>query len=290
MKSVDYEEYVDLSKLCTIKIGGKAKKVYFPKSLQEVQDLVKLSLDSGKRLIPIGIGSNTVFKDGLLDYLFVSSRALKKVDINQEGDYFLITAQAGVSFKTIVSIVKKYNLEGFENLSGIPSTVGGAVVMNAGAFGSEIGDIIQNVVWVDGRGQVRELKREEIQFGYRKSPFQNGGFVYSATLKLKKSSKNIPQIIKKLLQERNKKQPLNYPTSGSTYKNPKEKPAGYLLESVGLKGYRIGDVAFSGKHANFLVNLGNGRYAHLKRILEEAENRVKQNWNITLEREVRIVE
>ena len=290
MKSIKNEKFVDLSKMCSIKIGGKAKNVYFPSTGDEVRLLLIESLDRDKRFFPIGIGSNTVFSDGIIDLFFISTRYLKKYNIKQEGKNYYIEAEAGVSFRTITDIVKKLNLEGFENLSGIPATVGGAVVMNAGAFGTEISDIVEEVHWFDREGNLHLLKRDQIDFSYRRSPFQKEGFVYKVLLKLKPSKKDIKTIIKKHLEERNKKQPLDYPTAGSTFKNPSNYSAGYLLEKAGLKGYRIGNVAFSEKHANFLINIGGGKFKELKKLIETAERRVGELYHIKLEKEIQIVE
>ncbi|WP_293446567.1 UDP-N-acetylmuramate dehydrogenase [Persephonella sp.] len=290
MKSVKHENFVDLSKLCSIRIGGKAKTVYFPSSSKEIRTLLIEADNTDKKFFPVGIGSNTVFSDGILDFIFVSTRYLKKYIIRQKEDTFYIEAEAGVSFKTITNIVKKLNLEGFENLSGIPATIGGAVVMNAGAFGTEISDIIEEVHWFDREGNLHVLKRDQINFSYRSSPFQKEGFVYKAVLKLKSSKKDIKSIIKKHLEERKKKQPLEYPTAGSTFKNTPKYPAGYLLEKVGLKGYKIGNVAFSEKHANFLINLGGGKFKELKKLIEIAERRVGELYRIKLEKEIQIVE
>ncbi len=290
MRSIKNEELVDLSKMCSIRIGGKAKKVYFPSSGDEIRMLLIEALEKDKRFFPIGIGSNTVFSDGIIDLIFVSTRYLKKYSIKQEGKNYYIEAEAGVSFKTITNIVKKLNLERFENLSGIPATVGGAVVMNAGAFGTEISEIVEEVHWFDREGNLHLLKRDQIDFSYRKSPFQKEGFVYKVVLKLKPSKKDIKSIIKKHLEERNKKQPLEYPTAGSTFKNTPDYPAGYLLEKAGLKGFRVGNVAFSEKHANFLINLGGGKFKELKKLIETAERRVGELYHIKLEKEIQIVE
>ncbi len=287
---IDFEEYVDLSRLSTIKIGGKARKVYFPKKIEEVQYLIKKSLDENKPVVPIGIGSNLIFKNGILDHIFISTKNLKSFSFKDYGEYIKLFLEAGVSFKTVVKFVKKYNLEGFENLSGIPASIGGAVAMNAGAFGSEIFDILDEVIWIDNKGNIRVSKKEEIEHSYRYTSFQRNGFVYSATITLKKSDKDISKIIKQHLLERNKKQPLDLPTSGSTYKNPKEAPAGFLLEKAGFKGKRNGDVGFSEKHANFLVNYGRGTFSQLINLLQDAENTVKTLFGINLEREVKIVQ
>ena len=283
-------ENVDLSNFSTIKIGGFAKKVYFPENIEDVKYLINLSQDTQKKLIPIGVGSNLIFKDGVLDYIFVSTKYLKNLSIHQNEETFYIKAQAGVSFKTLVNVVKKYNLEGFENLSGIPASVGGAVAMNAGAYGSEIFDIVEEVLWINNEGEEILSKKEDIKYSYRYSQFQQEGFVYSTVLKLKKSNKDISSIIKNHLIDRNKKQPLNLPTTGSTYKNPKGSFAGYLLEKAGLKGKRIGDIGFSEKHANFLVNYKDATFKDLKRLLELAEKTIEREFNIKLEREVRIIE
>jgi len=287
---VDYEENVDLSKLCTIRIGGTAKRVYIPKNVEDIIHIVKLSQDRGKKIIPIGIGSNTVFRDGVLDNLFVSTSKLKSYMTVNHKEYVIISAEAGVSFKTLTNIVKKYNLEGFENLSGIPASIGGAVAMNAGAFGSEIFDIVEYVEWIDSNGYLKVSKKEDINYGYRFTQFQKEGFIYRVGIKLKKTKKNISQAIKEHLKERNKKQPLDLPTSGSTFKNPDGISAGYLLDKAGLKGFRIGDVGFSEKHANFAVNYGQGSYSQLKKLLETAEKLVGDYFRIKLEKEIRIVE
>lgn len=283
-------EDINLSNFSTLKIGGKAKIIYFPENIEDIQFLIKKSQDENKRLIPVGIGSNIVFKDGILDYIFVSTKRLKKLEIKQRKDTFFIKAQAGVSFKEIVSIVKKFNLEGFENLSGIPASIGGATAMNAGAFGSEIFDILQEIKWIDNNGNLHISKKEEIDYSYRKTQFQREGFVYEVIIVLKKSNKNISEIIKKHLLERNKKQPLNLPTTGSTYKNPEGSFAGLLLEKAGFRGKRINDIAFSEKHANFLVNYGNANFKDLMNLLELAEKKVESQFNIKLEREIRIIE
>jgi len=233
---VEYTENVDLSKFCTIRIGGIGKRVYFPKKPEEISYLIKLSQDKGKKLIPIGIGSNVVFKDGILDNLLVSTSKLKDLKLYEKGENVYIEAEAGVSFKQIVNLVKKYNLEGFENLSGIPASVGGAITMNAGAFGSEIFDLVDRVYWIDDEGKLIISKKEEIDFSYRKTQFQKKGFVYKAILKLKRSKKDIASLIKQHLMERNRKQPLDLPTCGSTFKNPKGDYAARLIEKVGLKG------------------------------------------------------
>ena len=286
---VEFIENANLEKFCTIKIGGKARKVYLPKNVEDIAYLIKLSQDKDKRLIPIGIGSNVVFRDGILEDIFVSTSKLKDLKVYNENGHFYIEAEAGVSFKTIVNLVKKYNLEGFENLSGIPATVGGATTMNAGAFGTEIFDIIEEVHWIDNKGNLNISPKDEIEYSYRKTQFQRNGFVYKTKIKLKKSNKNIAQIIKEHLLERNRKQPLDLPTCGSTFKNPPNNYAGRLIESVGLKGYKINDVGFSPKHANFSVNYGNGKFKDFQKLIDTAKEKVFKEFGIQLQEEVQII-
>ena len=287
---MNYITDVDLKNFSTLRIGGRAKKVFFPKDEKEVLEVLKKAKDEDRKIIPLGKGSNIIFKDGILEDVFVSTKLLKKLEITKKGDEFLIYAEAGVSFKQIVELVKKLNLEGFENLSGIPASVGGAITMNAGAFGSEIFDIVEEVRFIDENLQVKTLKKEEISYSYRKTQFQQEGFVLAAKLRLKKSDKDIKALIKEHLLKRNKTQPLDLPTTGSTYKNPPNNYAGKLLELAGFKGKKIGDVGFSSKHANFLVNYGNGTFKDLKNLLENAEDCVYRQFGIKLEREVVIVE
>ncbi len=284
-------EDVELKHFSTIKIGGKAKKVYMPENLDDIRFLIEKSLNENKKFIPIGVGSNTIFKDGKLDHIFVSTKFLKKLEFSFENGSCFIDAQAGVSFKQILALVEKFNLKGFENLSGIPASVGGAVYMNAGAFGSEIFDIVEEVHWLDKKGQLFEDKKENIEYSYRKTQFQKDvSFIYKVRLRLSPSKTDIKSVIKQHLLKRKKAQPLNLPTSGSTYKNPSNDYAGRLLEEAGYKGKRVNDIGFSEKHANFLVNYGNAEFKDLMKLLESAERDIEKEFNIKLEREIKIVE
>ncbi|WP_297890036.1 UDP-N-acetylmuramate dehydrogenase [Sulfurihydrogenibium sp.] len=288
MNNIQNIKNFSLKEFCTIKVGGVGKVVYFPRNVEEISNLIKEF--SMENIFPLGIGSNLIFSDGFIDKVFIHSKNLKSYEVIQENEYFYLILEAGVSFKTVSNIVKKYNLEGFENLSGIPATIGGAVAMNAGAYGSEIFDIVEEVWWIDKNGNLIHSKKNEIEYSYRHSQFQKEGFVYKVKIKLKKSDKNISHLIKQHLLDRNKKQPLDLPTAGSTYKNPTGHFAGKLLEESGLKGFRIGDIGFSQKHANFLVNYGNAKYEDLIKLLTLAEKKVYEKFGIKLEREVKIVE
>ncbi|MEJ5172221.1 MAG: UDP-N-acetylmuramate dehydrogenase [Hydrogenothermaceae bacterium] len=290
INDIDKVEDVSLKDFCTIRIGGYAKHIFFPKNEEEVILLCREALNKGKKVIPLGLGSNVIFSDGVLTHFFIHSKNLKNLSIKQLGDDFYLDMGAGVSFKQIIEVVKKYNLEGFENLSGIPATIGGAVCMNAGAYGSEIMDVVERVYWVSEEGDSIEYSKEDISYSYRYSQFQEGGFIYRVIIKLKKSERDVKSLIKQHLLDRNKKQPLDLPTSGSTYKNPLPHYAGQLLEKHGFKGKRVGDVGFSEKHANFLVNYGNARFEDLLKLLEEAEKVIFDREGIELEREVRIIE
>lgn len=287
---IEKAENVSLKEFTTIKIGGTAKHVFFPKDEEEVRRLILMAKDEGKQIFPIGLGSNVIFSDGVHDHIFISTKNLKRYAIRQVDDEFYIDMLAGVSFKTIVQIVKKYSLEGFENLSGIPATIGGAVCMNAGAYGSETMDIVEKVFWFDENGDLIEFFNEDIIRSYRYSQFQEGGFIYRVIIRLKRTKRNIREVIRQHLLDRNKKQPLDLPTSGSTYKNPLPFYAGKLLEEAGFKGKRIGDIGFSHKHANFLVNYGDAKFSDLMTLLSLAEDEVFKNTGIKLEREVKIVE
>ena len=162
--------------------------------------------------------------------------------------------------------------------------------MNAGAFGVEMKDFILEVTYLDWSGELRKIAREGLEFSYRSSPFPRKGIVVSCLLRLRRSEEPVSEDYNRIRRLRRSTQPINVPTSGSTFKNPLPHKAGELLERVGMKGCRLGGVAFSEKHSNFLVNLGEGSIEDVKALIEEAKRRVYEEFGIDLEEEVRLVE
>ncbi|MFN4012801.1 MAG: UDP-N-acetylmuramate dehydrogenase [Aquificaceae bacterium] len=272
----------------TIRIGGKALYFCEPRNLEELRYALFFALDKSLPLFILGRGSNTIFGD--FEGLVISMRRFEGFGVKREGDLFHITAQAGVLLSKLIHLSLKEGLEGFYRLVGFPATVGGAIAMNAGAFGYEISEHLREVAFLDWDGQLHIAKKEELSFSYRSSSFPELGVVLMGAFAVPRAKGDIREEYKAIKERRVSKQPLNLPTCGSTFKNPPGHFAGKLLEEVGMKGYRVGDVAFSEKHANFLINLGRGTYEQVLKIIQEAKRRVFESFGISLEEEVRLIE
>ena len=279
---------VNLSSLTTIRIGGIAKYFFEPRNIQELKYALHFAKDNNLEVFFLGRGANTIFGD--FDGLVISTRRIRGLRVSRKGNNFLIEAMAGEPLSEIVNLAIKENLEDLYKLAGFPATVGGAVAMNAGAFGYEISRHLSEVTFVSWDGEIYRLSKSEMKFSYRSSPFPEIGMVLSAVFEVPVASRDIREEHRRILSIRKEKQPINMPTCGSTFKNPPGDYAGRLLERVGMKGYRVGDVAFSDLHANFLVNLGNGTFSQVLKIIERAKRRVFEEFGIVLEEEVRIVE
>jgi UDP-N-acetylmuramate dehydrogenase len=285
---VEVVRNADLSGLTTLKVGGRARVLVKPKSWEEVREALLLAQEGDMPLFVLGGGSNTIFGD--IGGVVVHMKHLRGMEVKVRGEEFLVRVQAGTPLSDVIGLSVKENLEGIYRLLGFPATVGGAVAMNAGSFGVEMKDFLLGVTFMDWEGRVHRVDARELNMGYRRSPFPELGVVLSCELKLKRSSRPVAEEVSRIREVRRRTQPINMPTCGSTFKNPYPRHAGELLEKVGLKGYRVGDVAFSDLHANFLVNLGRGSFEDVLKLLEEAKRRVYEEFGVVLEEEVRIVE
>ncbi|GAB6065164.1 UDP-N-acetylmuramate dehydrogenase [Aquifex pyrophilus] len=284
------EVYKDfpLRDLTTIKVGGKALYYVEPRTLKEIKDAINFSKIKELPLFILGNGSNTIFGD--IRGVVLSTPRLKGMKVRKEGDTFFIEVLCGTPLKEIIRISLSENLEGIYRLLGFPASVGGAVSMNAGAFGVEISDFLEEVYVLNWEGELIRYKKEEINFSYRSSPFPKEGIVFKAVFRLKKSEKNVKEEYTRIREERRKKQPVNLPTSGSTFKNPKGSYAGKLLEESGLKGFKLKNAGFSEKHANFLINYGNASFSEIRELIDIAKEKVYENCGINLVEEVKLVE
>ena len=279
----------DLSKLTTIRIGGRGDLLLFPEGEEDLVRAVLRSREEERPLLILGGGSNTILGD--VKGIVVSTKKMSGIDVKPLGEGRLkVEVLCGTPLKEITSLALRENLRGIYKLMGFPATVGGAVAMNAGAFGTEISEYLVSVRFVNWEGKIEVAKKEDLSFSYRSSPFPKIGVVLSCEFVFERSSFPVLEDYKRIREIRKKTQPINLPTSGSTFKNPYPEHAGKLLEKVGMKGYRVGDVAFSEVHANFLVNLGRGRFCEVLKIVGEAKRRVFEEFGIRLEEEVRIVE
>ena len=277
-----------LKDFTTIKIGGRASFYAQLSNLKEISLCIDFSKSRDIPFFVLGNGSNTIFGD--VKGLVVSLKNLKGIKVKEFKGRFILETLAGTPLKDLIRFCVRENLKDFYKLLGFPASIGGAVSMNAGAFGVEISDFLKEVYFVDWEGKLQKAKREELSFSYRKSPFPELGIVYKVVFELEKSEENVLSEYERIRKIRRERQPINLPTSGSTFKNPEGNFAGKLLEEVGLKGFRLKNVGFSEKHANFLVNYGEGTFSEVLDLISIAKERVYENFGILLEEEVKLVE
>ena len=280
---------VSLEKFTTLRIGGRADYFFQPENLKDLKTFILWVREKDIPLYILGNGSNTVFGD--VHGVVLSLRGIRGLDVLQVNKNFLkVRSLAGTPLKDLIRLALRYNLKDIYRLYGFPASVGGAVAMNAGAFGVEISQFLESVRILTWEGDLIDVSARDISFSYRSSPFPDMGLVVEATFRLEISDRDTKEDFVRIKKLRQEKQPLNLPTSGSTFKNPYPFYAGKLLEEVGMKGFRLGGVAFSEKHANFLVNLGGGTFEEVKTIVAQAKKRVYEEKGIVLEEEVKIVE
>lgn len=276
-------EDVNLSRLSTLRVGGKGKEYFKVFNYKELREALR-----GEKIFILGGGSNSVF--GNFSGRIIDLKGLRKFKVFEEKEGLRVICGAGLPLKELVSLALRENLKGIYRLYGFPATVGGAVAMNSSAFGYEISEDLRKVLVMDWEGNLKEFKREELKFSYRKSPFPREGVVVEAEFLFKRAGESVREDFLKVREKRRKSQPLGERSCGSTFKNPKGFFAGKLLEEAGLRGFRLGSLAFSRKHANFLINLGGGTYYELLKILEVAKERVFKLFGVELEEEIVLVD
>ena len=275
-----------LARHTTFRVGGPADVLFLPESAEELQRAMELAREAGEDCLVIGNGSNLLVRDGGVRGLVIKL-AGPMSGVSVEGT--AIRAQAGASLSQVSRAALQASLTGLEFASGIPGSLGGALAMNAGAYGGELSQVVREaMVLMDGR--VQTLSREELAMGYRTTRvLREGGIVLSAVLDLKEG--DAPQIaatMDDLNRRRREKQPLSFPSAGSTFKRPEGYFAGALIEQAGLKGYAIGGAQVSEKHAGFLINRGGATASDLLRLIEYVQARVYAQSGVRLETEVRI--
>ena len=285
LKKITAEEniYIDepMSRHTTFKTGGTADFLIIPQSKDELVKLLKIDV---KKTV-IGNGSNLLVKDGGIRGIVIKTTGLNNYIVEDE----IIKAESGILLSKLSNIAKENSLTGLEFACGIPGTLGGAVMMNAGAYGGEISNIIIETEYSDLKGNVYITKEHE--FGYRKSLFMNNSYiVLESKIKLQKGNKEeIEETMKELMKKRNEKQPLSKPSAGSTFKRPEGYFAGKLIEDAGLKGYKIGDAEVSTLHAGFIINNGKATSRDILELIKYVQDKVKNEFGVDLEPEVRII-
>ncbi len=275
-----------MSRHTTFRVGEPADFFVTPKAKEEVRDVIRICKEAGMPYYIIGNGSNLLVSDA--GYRGVIVQIYKEMnEVKVEGD--LVKAQAGALLSGIAAKALGAELSGFEFASGIPGTIGGACVMNAGAYGGEMKDVLESVTVLTGEGKIIELGRNELELGYRTSVIAKKGYiVLGAVLKLERGDgEKIKTYMDELKEKRVTKQPLEYPSAGSTFKRPEGYFAGKLIEDAGLRGFQVGGAQVSEKHCGFVINRDHATAADIMELMRQVQIRVKENSGVDLEPEVK---
>ena len=277
-----------MSKHTSFHIGGGAEVMAFPKTREELASVLRIAAELGHMPAILGAGTNVLAPDaGISGIVICLKDCMDGMELLDENR---IRVMAGVTMTRAAIFAANHGLGGLEFAHGIPGTIGGGVFMNAGAYGGEMKDIVENVEIMDFRGNIQVFSNEEMGFSYRHSVLEGKDLiVLSATLRLEKEE---PETIKAKMRElqtkRSASQPLDMPSAGSAFKRPVGGYAAALIDQAGLKGYRVGDAAISTKHAGFAVNLGSATASDVRALLQQVSDIVFEKNGIQLEPEVRI--
>ncbi|MFP4686630.1 MAG: UDP-N-acetylmuramate dehydrogenase [bacterium] len=280
-------ENVDLAARTTFKIGGPAHRFYELQNRAELTELRRnLGEDWGKTIC-LGGGSNILFPDEPLDNIvFKLTGEFEKIECQDQ----YLQAGAAVPLPLLAERAARAGLSGLEWAAGIPGSLGGALIMNAGSFGSDISELVVEVEILNSAGRLIKRSPQELQFDYRSSSFSPGEVIVAAKLKLKKESREkVEKLQREYLARKRATQPLEYPCAGCVFKNLKDVSAGELIERAGLKGERIGEVEVSEKHANFFINRGGARCADVLRLIQRVRRRVFNMFEKKLSLELTVI-
>ena len=285
---IAFEENLPMSAKTSFKIGGAAELVLFPASAGQLQACVKLCGEHGVKPFILGNGSNLLVKDSGLDGVVIATERLQGISLGGGG---LVTCGAGVKLCELCVFAQSQCLTGLEFAYGIPGSAGGAVYMNAGAYGGEMKNVLHSVRYAAPDGALLELPAERLGLGYRRSVLmENGGVAADLTVRLAPGDPaEIKARMNAVMQKRKDKQPLEYPSAGSVFKRPEGHFAGALIEQCGLKGRSVGGARVSEKHAGFIVNTGGARAADVRALIALVQTVVERETGVFLEPEIRFV-
>ncbi len=274
-----------MSRHTTFRVGGEAECVAVVETKEELSQLVSYLGRIEQDYFVLGNGSNLLVGDkGYRGIILKLGPRLSAVGVEKNH----IAAGAGALLSKVASVARDVGLSGLEFAAGIPGSIGGAIVMNAGAYGGEMKQVVKMVRVMDKEGEILTLDNDTMEFGYRTSIIRDRPFiVLGVVLKLTPGNKEeISAKMEELMKQRKSKQPLEYPSAGSTFKRPEGYYAGKLIMDAGLRGYRIGGAQVSEKHCGFVVNAGGASAADIREVIEEVQERVKERFHVRLEPEV----
>lgn len=284
--NVYFEE--PMKKHTTFRIGGAADYYLCPHTPEEIREIIQVCREEQIPWFVIGNGSNLLVSDsGYRGAVIQIYRNFSRVVCEET----VIRAQAGALLSQIAVQAQKSSLTGFEFAAGIPGTLGGAVTMNAGAYGGEMKDVLKSATVLTGDGQIRRLSAEELKLGYRTSIIKSGEYtVLEAEIGLERGDEEkIRSRMEELREQRKTKQPLEYPSAGSTFKRPEGYFAGKLIMDAGLRGFCVGGAQVSEKHCGFVINTGDATAADVVGLIREIQRRVEEQFGVKLEPEVRFL-
>ena len=288
-KDILFVENEPLNKHTSFKIGGECKILAYPSNFEQVLDILNICGNSEVSYFILGNGSNLLISDSGFEGVVISSKKLNRIELISDNEIY---CESGVNLSRLCNFALKNSLSGLEFAFGIPGSVGGAIFMNAGAYGGEMKDVVENVTHLDKTGQIRKFENRDLNFSYRHSVYQEQeSFILGAVLKLFKSEKSeIKRKMDELLKMRREKQPLEFPSAGSAFRRPKNGYAAALIEKCGLKGEGVGGAQVSKKHSGFIVNLGGATSDDVKNLIKKVQKIVAKQTGVFLEPEIKYVE
>ncbi|MEW6602910.1 MAG: UDP-N-acetylmuramate dehydrogenase [Nitrospirota bacterium] len=281
-----------LSAHTSLGIGGPVDIMVFPEDPMSLKNVMLAAEKENIPVLVIGAGTNLLAPDGRTEGIAVSLKAFRSIELTKYSDEtsVVLYAGAGVPLPMLVNFARKYGYSGIEALSGIPGYVGGAVYMNAGSFGTEIGDVIVSVAAMDPHGEIVILSKDKLEFSYRSFNLPEGWVILSANIMLRKDDPaEVDRRTAEFLKRKKESQPLGEPSAGCVFRNPRGDSAGRLIEAAGCKGMRTGGAEVSRVHANYFINKGGATCKDFIELIETVKARVKEQSSIDLEPEVKII-
>ncbi|WP_346939872.1 UDP-N-acetylmuramate dehydrogenase [uncultured Clostridium sp.] len=271
----------------SFKVGGPADVLVYPSNYEMVKDLINICKENKVDYFILGNGSNLIIRDGGIRGVVIKLGHINKIVVDEN----LVSAQCGAKLYSVADQALKNSLSGLEFASGIPGSIGGATAMNAGAYDGEMAKVIESALVIDNEGNIRELNKGELEFGYRNSAILKYGYIVLETrMRLSNGDKAfIKERMDDLSERRKSKQPLEYASAGSTFKRPEGYFAGKLIQDSGLKGTSVGDAEVSEKHSGFIINKGNATAKDVLDLIEVVKAKVYEKFKVELHTEVRII-
>lgn len=279
--NLEYYSQANLKRYNTYRLETICKYLIFPKTKEELRDLLKCLTETNEKYLILGNGSNVIFKNDYYDGVIIILSKLNKLNIKDN----IIEVEAGYSLQKLSLEVCNLGLTGLEFACGIPGHIGASIAMNAGAYNSSLSEVVEEVEVINEKFELITMKKEELNFAYRDSIFKKNKNYIIVSAKMKVEQGNKEEILEKITKRRIKRletQPLDMPSAGSVFRNPENNHAGALIEQANLKGYSIGGAKVSEKHANFIVNNGGAKGIDIVRLIEKIQNDVKDKFNADL--------